>query len=52
MYGALIGLSAFLVLFINLDFKPPAKNLYKDVTTLLRNAELMMLFFMNLMSGI
>ena len=37
---------------IDLDFKPPAENLFKDIKVLLRNVELMVFFVVNFMSGI
>ena len=40
------------MLGVDLDFKPPAKNLFKDLKFLAKNLELMMFFFANFMSGI
>jgi hypothetical protein len=40
-----------IMLTIDLNFKPPAKNLIKDVKSLLKNFKLDLLFFMAFASG-
>lgn len=52
LYGLLTGVAALMVLGVNLDFKPPAENLLKDVKILIKNIELVVFFFINFMSGI
>ena len=52
LYGMLTGMAALMVLGINLDFKPPAENLIKDLKILIKNVELVVFFFINFMSGI
>ena len=52
MYGVLTGVAAVMVLGIDLDFKPPAENLLKDIKILIRNVELVIFFVINFMSGI
>lgn len=39
------------MLTINLNFKPPAQNLIKDVKSLLQNVELDLLLFIAYISG-
>ncbi|XP_072758531.1 uncharacterized protein [Anoplolepis gracilipes] len=45
LYAALKLVSGILMLLINLEFKPPAKNVVRDVFTVLRNIETAALFF-------
>ena len=52
LYGVLTGVAAVMVLGIDLDFKPPAENLLKDIKILIRNVELVIFFVINFMSGI
>jgi len=52
LYGMLTGMAALMVLGINLDFKPPAENLIKDLKILIKNVELVVFFFINFMSGV
>jgi len=51
LYGIFTGIAAIVVLGVNLEFKPPAKNLFRDVWVILKNAELVVFFLINLMSG-
>ncbi|XP_012220725.2 uncharacterized protein [Linepithema humile] len=44
LYTALKLASAVLMLLINLEFKPPAKNVVRDVFTVLKNIEIAALF--------
>ena len=51
LYAVLISIAAVGVLMVDLDFKPPAKNLLKDIRSLLKNAELVVFFVVVLLSG-
>lgn len=51
LFGLFIGIAVVVMLGVDLDFKPPAKNLFKDLKFLAKNLELMMFFFANFMSG-
>ncbi|XP_077298637.1 uncharacterized protein LOC143919921 [Arctopsyche grandis] len=44
LYAVLKVLCAFLMLTINLEFKPPAKNLMSDVISVLKHFEIIVLF--------
>lgn len=51
LYALLISIAAIGVLMVDLDFKPPAKNLLKDIRSLLKNVELDVFFMVVLLSG-
>ena len=51
LYAGFFGVATIGMLTIDLNFKPPAKNLIKDVKSLLKNFELDLLFFMAFASG-
>ena len=51
LYAGFFGVGTIGMLTIDLNFKPPAKNLIKDVKSLLKNFELDLLFFMAFASG-
>jgi hypothetical protein len=52
LYAGFFGVATIgIMLTIDLNFKSPAKNLIKDVKSLLKNFELDLLFFMAFASG-
>ncbi len=51
LFAGLFGTAAIGMLTINLDFKPPANELFKDVKSLFRNIELDVLLVISLIAG-
>lgn len=51
LYAALKVASGVLMLFINLEFKSPAKNIFKDVYEVLKNVEIVTLYVVSFMLG-
>lgn len=48
----MICIAAVGVLMVDLDFKPPAKELMKDIRSLFKNVELVVFFVVVLLSGL
>ncbi|XP_051153440.1 uncharacterized protein LOC127276820 [Leptopilina boulardi] len=51
LYAALKVASGVLMLFISLEFKSPAKNIFKDVYEVLKNVEIVTLYVVSFMLG-
>lgn len=51
MYAVLVGIAAFGILTVDLNFKPPAKELLKDMRSIFKNLELSVFLIVTLMSG-
>lgn len=51
LYAALKVASGVLMLFINLEFKSPAKSIFKDVYKVLKNVEIVTLYMVSFMLG-
>jgi Na+/melibiose symporter-like transporter len=47
-----VGSAAFGVLTVDLDFRPPAKELLKDIKSILANVELLVFFIVIFCSGL
>ncbi len=51
MYAAMIWCAAIVISMVNLEFKPPTKELMKNLKIVLKNVELDTLFLVNFMAG-
>ncbi|KAK4026589.1 hypothetical protein OUZ56_015594 [Daphnia magna] len=52
LYAILVGSAALGVLTVDLDFRPPAKELLKDIKSILKNLELVVFFIVIFTSGL
>ena len=52
MFVVMMTIAAVCVLFVDLDFKSPNSELFKDIKALLKNVELDVFFIVVFMSGI
>jgi len=51
MFVVMMSIAAVCVLFVDLDFKSPNSELFKDIKALLKNVELDVFFIVVFMSG-
>ena len=51
MFVVMMTIAAVCVLFVDLDFKSPNSELFKDIKALLKNVELDVFFIVVFMSG-